>query len=252
MVEQYSRHINFNNIANFRDLGGYKAHGGRMIAWRKLFRSAEFVRMTEDDLNRLIREIGLSAILDLRSEFEVKNRGIGLISGAGIKYFNISFLDDGGKIEADERRYDNYTNIGQYYVGLIQEKSYARKIIEALEIIAEPDNHPLVFHCAIGKDRTGLLTAFILSALRVDDEDIIRDYTFSGPSANAVYQRMTSDPRTTAAANAFPRCFWDAPPESMALLLTTIKRDYGSTEGYLKENGADASLVKRLEKALLV
>jgi hypothetical protein len=38
----------------------------------------------------------------------------------------------------------------------------------------------------------------------------------------------------------------------MKLFLSTLKKEYGSTAGYLKANGADATLVNRLGKALLV
>jgi hypothetical protein len=41
-------------------------------------------------------------------------------------------------------------------------------------------------------------------------------------------------------------------PESMVLLLSVLKKEYGSVEDYLKKQGAEKSLVKRLEKALLV
>ena len=53
------------------------------------------------------------------------------------------------------------------------------KDLEALEIIAEPENHPLVFHCNAGKDRTGSLAAVVLGVLGVMDEDIIEDYALT-------------------------------------------------------------------------
>jgi protein-tyrosine phosphatase len=252
MTEKYPRHIKFDNILNFRDLGGYKARGGRKVAQHRIFRSAEFVRITAKDLDRLTKEIRLATIIDLRSEFEVKKYGLGLISRAGIKYFNVSFISDGGEKEANERRYKNYANMGQFYVELIQQKGYGRKIIEALEIIAEPENHPLVFHCAVGKDRTGLLAGVLLSALGAYDKDIIEDYTLSGPYMKELISQKDSRPEIAEGLKVLPAYFWDAAPESMALLLAALRNEFGSAEGYLKENGADSSLVKRLETALLV
>jgi protein-tyrosine phosphatase len=65
---------------------------------------------------------------------------------------------------------------------------------------------PLVFHCAAGKDRTGVAAALILSLLGVSDELIIEDYLLdqgetenllnsfhaggaSGPQGNSDFQQ---------------------------------------------------------------
>jgi protein-tyrosine phosphatase len=252
MTEKYSRHINFDNIPNFRDLGGFRAKGGRSVVRRRVFRSAEFSRVTKNDFKRLMGEIRLSAIIDLRSEFEVKRQGVGPISEAGLKYFNISFISDGGEKEANEGRYRNFTNMGQFYVDLVREKGYGRRIIEALKIIAEEKNHPLVFHCAVGKDRTGLLAAVLLSALGVRDENIIEDYALSDSYMKELISHKDSRPDIAEGLKVLPGYFWDAAPESMMLLLTTLRDEYGSTRGYLESMGAEPGLVGRLETALLV
>jgi protein-tyrosine phosphatase len=252
MAEQYSRQIIFEAVPNFRDLGGYKAHAGRRIAWRRLFRSAEFVNMTRNDFNRLTVEIGLASVIDLRSAVEIERHGMGLLSETGIKFHNISFLTDDLDRKADEQRYKDSSNMSEFYLFLVKNKQFGQRVVEALEVIAAPENHPLVFHCAIGKDRTGLLAAFLLSALGVADKDVIEDYALSGPPMQLIIKRLNSKPETAGFVTRIPAYFWDAVPESMALLLNALKQDYGSTEGYLKENGADASLVKRLENALLV
>ena len=61
-----SRHIHFESVPNFRDLGGYRTHDGRTVAWRRLFRSAALHRMSERDIARLREDIGPRAIIDLR------------------------------------------------------------------------------------------------------------------------------------------------------------------------------------------
>jgi len=251
MTEEYSRQIDLDNVLNFRDLGGYKARGGRTVVWRRLFRSAELANMTRNDFNRLTGDIGLAAVIDLRSAEERERQGIGLLSETSIKLHNISFLTDGGNKNSDEKRFTNFPNMGEFYVYLVGNGRFGQRIIEALEIIAAPENYPLVFHCAVGKDRTGLLAAILLSTLGVADEDIIADYAMSGPPMQVIIKRLSSKPETAGFVTRVPAYFWGAVPESMALLLATLKQEYGSTAGYLKKNGADSSLVKRLEKALL-
>ena len=38
MSQSYPRHIHFESVPNFRDLGGYRTHDGRSVAWRGVFR----------------------------------------------------------------------------------------------------------------------------------------------------------------------------------------------------------------------
>jgi len=252
MAKKYFRRIDFDSVENFRDLGGLGAKGGRKVAERRVFRSAELANMTRNDFDRLTNEIRLASVIDLRSAGERERQGTGMLAGTSVKFHHISFLADGGDPKADEKRFTEFPNMGHFYVYLIRKSRFGQQLIEALKIIASPENHPLVFHCAIGKDRTGLLAAMLLSVLGVADEDIIEDYALSGPAMQAVIQRLSSKPETAGMVTRVPAFFWEAAPEAMALLLDELKKEYGSAESYLKENGADSTLVKRLETALLV
>jgi len=252
MAKQFSRRIDFDSVENFRDLGGYKARGGRKVAQRRVFRSAELARMTRNDFDRLTKDIRLASVIDLRSAGERERQGTGMLAGTNIRFHHISFLANGGDPKADEKRFTEFPNMGHFYVYLIKKSRFGQQLVEALKIIASPENHPLIFHCAVGKDRTGLLAAILLSVLGVADEDIIEDYALSGPAMQAVIKRLSSKPETAGMVTRVPAFFWEAAPEAMALLLDSLRKEYGSTEGYLKENGADSSLVKRLGKALLV
>ena len=251
MTEKYNRHLKFNSVTNFRDLGGYGTRNGKEVAWRRIFRSGEFARINHDEYRRLTEEIGLATVLDLRSDLEIKRQGTGLPSESGIKYYNISFITDGGSREADEQRYRTFTDMGQFYLDITRDKGFGQRIVQALEIIAEPENHPLVFHCAIGKDRTGILAAMLLSSLNVSNKDIIDDYSLSGPYMEELLKTINDDPKMAEGVKALPAYFWKAAPESMTMFLMTLCRDYGSVADYLKAMGADNSLAKRLEKALL-
>lgn len=251
MTESSSRYIKFENVINFRDLGGYRARNGCTVAWRRLFRSGEFRNMTRNDLDRLTGEIGVTSVIDLRSNIEVERQGIGLLAGAGIRYHNISFIT-GGNREEDKRLFKMFTNMGQFYLHLVRHSEFGGRVVKTLEVIAEPENHPLVFHCAIGKDRTGMLAAVLLSLLGVAEKDIIEDYTLSEPYMDELLARLKNNPQKSDPPLDIPDYFWKASPESMKLFLSTLRKQYGSIEGYLKAQGADGSLTDRLEKALLI
>jgi protein-tyrosine phosphatase len=250
MTETYKRHLGFKSVSNFRDIGGYKTRKGQTVAWRRVFRSGEFRNMTQDDFKRLTNELGVVSVIDLRSGPELENNGKGLLEGSEIKYCNIAFMtdDDPG---ANASRYAHCTNMGEFYLEMARQKDYGQRITEALEVIADPKNHPIVFHCAVGKDRTGMLASVLLSLLGVAEKDIIEDYALSEPYMDELLARLKNNPQKNDPPLDIPEYFWKASPESMALFLTTLRQEYGSVEGYLKAMGMEPSLVKRLEKALL-
>jgi protein-tyrosine phosphatase len=252
MTGKLSRQINFQSIPNFRDIGGYRTNKGKTVAWRRIFRSGNLNRMTEEDFGKLKEEIRLATVIDLRSAEEIGRQGVGLHSQSDIRYHNISFITDGGNREADERRFRTFSNMGQFYMDIVRDKGFGRRIIQAMEVIAEEENHPLIFHCAVGKDRTGVLSAMLLSVIGVQDSDIIEDYTMSGLYIEELLQRISSDPKIAEAVKPLPDYFWTATPESIILFLTTLRQEYGSIPGYLELMGSDKTLVERLEKALLV
>jgi protein-tyrosine phosphatase len=250
MTEIYSRHLSFESVINFRDLGGYHARNGKTVAWRRIFRSGDLRHMTQGDFKKLKEEIRLVTVIDLRSGPEIENNGKGLLEGSEIKYCNISFMTDDDPGD-NASRYEHCTNMGEFYLEMARQKDYGKRIIEALEVIADSGNHPLVFHCAVGKDRTGILAAILLNLLGVEEDDIIQDYTLSEPYMDELLARLKNNPQKSDPPLDIPDYFWKASPESMKLFLSTISKEYGSIEGFLKAQGAQASLVRRLEKALL-
>jgi protein-tyrosine phosphatase len=246
-LPSYSREINFDKIINCRDLGGYRASGNHTVAWRRLFRSGYIHPMTDKDLKRLKEELKLTSVIDLRRNKRGQQKEVNLLNSAGIKYCNTPFFS----YQQEELNYD-FTNMGEAFLFRVRHKEYPKPIIAALEIIADPKNLPLLFHCGAGKDRSGVLAAFVLSILGVADKDIINDYTLSAPYMRDMVASMMNDPGTPEEEKNLPAYTWEATAESMALFLSGLKQEFGSARGYLEMNGADKSLFERLEKALLI
>ena len=142
--------------------------------------------------------------------------------------------------------------MGELYLYRIRQPEFGKRLVDSLVLIADRNNHPLVFHCSVGKDRTGVLAAMLLAAAGVIDEDIIHDYTLSAPFAPEIRDRTRNDPAAPPEVKALPDFQWEASAESMARFLALLRREYGSAASYLKAQGADNSLPQRLEEALLV
>jgi len=92
----------------------------------------------------------------------------------------------------------------------------------------------------------------LLAATGVIDEDIVHDYTLSAPFTPAIRDRMKNDPAAPPEVKELPDFQWEASAQSMARFLALLRREYGSAAGYLEAQGADDSLPRRLEEAVLV
>ena len=253
MSHPHPRHIHFESVPNFRDLGGYRTHDGSTVAWRRLFRSAALNKMNERDMARLEEDISPRAVIDLRRVRDPeKNPEVLFLEEIGVRYYSIPFRPDSAAYVNEEwKAYPSATNMGEIYLQRISEQPFGKRLVDALEIIAEGENHPVVFHCTAGKDRTGVLAAMVLTAIGIVDDDVVEDYTLSASLMNEIRVRITSDPETAQAVKDQPEYQWEASAESMAVFLSLLRREYGSAHGYLRANGADSSLVDRLKAALL-
>lgn len=246
-----NREIAFESILNFRDLGGYQTADGRKVAWRRLFRSGNLAEMTENDFSKFHKELGISVIIDLRSDFEIERQGLGKVASPGIVHRNVSFVREGGKKETNDRQLAGITHMGELYLNMVREPGFGEKVVEALEIVAGCNGSPLVFHCFAGKDRTGIMAAAVLGSLNVTDGDIAADYAMSAAYLKALRKKVNTD-KSDPNANKLPEYFWETGPELMSFFLAGIRKEYGSMRGYLLTHGAVAGLFKKLENQLLV
>jgi protein-tyrosine phosphatase len=248
----YPREIKFDAVGNFRDLGGYRTLDGHTTAWRRIFRSANLGEMTANDLDRMSNEVGLRAVLDLRGKSEVEKQGKGLLPVSKIAYYNVTLGSDDRGGPPHEEAYKDINNMGEFYFNMTRKEEVGKRMVKAFNVLSEPANHPLLFHCYAGKDRTGMLAAFLLSILNVSDEDICKDYALSTPYAEILRNRMKDETKTDEKPVKIPDFFWQATPDLIGIFLNAIRREYGSPREYLQKHGAEPSLFDRLGKILLV
>ena len=111
---------------------------------------------------------------------------------------------------------------------------------------------PAVFHCAAGKDRTGLLAAFILSILGVSEEIISADYgkTADGMKRLIEWAKVSQPELADAYAN-MPARFAASDPRAMAIILSDLNTKHGSVQNYLREIGVDEKVFTALRAELL-
>lgn len=118
----------------------------------------------------------------------------------------------------------------------------------ALEVIAAQEG-PVAFHCASGKDRTGLLAALVLALLGVPEEVIVEDFALTELATGRLLADWRADhPGQEPAWPGYGR----APAEVMRLFLAALTREHGSVRDYAADLlGADDTLVAALRENLL-
>ena len=191
---------------NFRDLGGYGARDGRSVRWRILFRSGSMAGLTSGDVDTLCT-FGIRTIIDLRSTNE-RLREPTLCAGAFMPamhardyVFKSSDLGQAlptGQMEAEEAR-------------LAFERTYALLPFQFADQYRQmfaqllADNAPLIVNCSGGKDRTGVASALLLTALGVPRETVIEDYLLSRPGAALIEAELDGSEGTSEMGRLFAR-----------------------------------------------
>ena len=241
------RHLGLEGASNFRDLGGYPTEDGRRVCWRRIFRSNHLGMLSEADLTRL-KPIGLKKVIDFRGHEEISRNAPCRVPDADLHVLSIdpgirprldARLAAGDALSAADTAAiicDIYRNYLQHYAGTF------RTLFEHLL----DDNTPLVFHCAAGKDRTGIAAALILLALGVPRSVILDDYLLTG-----LHWKVDAEHKT------------DLPPEVAKVLVSVdaaflhaafkaIDEDFGGIENYLGEQlGIDPLRQERLRALYL-
>jgi protein-tyrosine phosphatase len=168
------RHIQFEHLHNFRDLGGYRTQDGRTVGWGRVYRSDSLAKLRGADWDRFL-DLGVRTVIDLRYPWEIAAKGR-VPEDDALAYLNLSVEHrpyDQAEIdpEVDPWRYlaDRYAEVAL---------DGAEELRRALEVIACGDG-PVVFHCASGKDRTGLLAALVLALVGVAEDDIVADFALT-------------------------------------------------------------------------
>lgn len=228
--------LDLEGSANFRDLGGWRVAGGGRVRPGLLFRSDALHRLTPADVERLRGDLGIRTLIDLRSGHEVATEGRGPLAQPPVRYHHLPFFDGERRGAAAAPSAD----LGEIYFQML--RFAAKPIARALETLAASEA-PAVFHCAAGKDRTGVLAAVVLSALGVADEDVTLDYARTQAAMERVTARLRESDAYAYVFTELPPETLHARPETMRGLLARARAEWGSLHAYARWAGAaDAAL----------
>ena len=244
------RLIDLEGCLNFRDLGGYPTSDGRRLAWRRVYRSDGLHQLTAADVARLRGDLGLTDLIDLRSTAELTMDGRGPLEHEPMAFHHVPLFDGDrpSTFSLDMQRRMEEMSLADRYFGLVE--TAKEPIARVVRLIADAKGGA-VYHCAAGKDRTGVISAILLSALGVPEELIVADYALSQQNLDAIIERLNASEGYKEMFEHLPADTLHAEPETMLSLLAKLEDGYGSVAGYLESAGVGSDVVERLRANVL-
>lgn len=241
---------------NLRDLGGLPA-GDRSIRRGRLFRSGMTHAIPPEGLRHLATVRGVRTVIDFRNQNELEHDGVSAFEPAGIRHVHLPVI--GTTATTPESREVRVQRMRELMDGTLSWSVSYRNIIDQwgaayvrfFEALVQPDTLAAVFHCAAGRDRTGIAAALVLQSVGVADEVIVADYHATGghlqPHAHR-YARVASDLDMSIEEVAQ---LLMTRPEAMSEFLAYLGEQYGGAERYLVTNGLDRAVIAELRGRLL-
>lgn len=240
------RIITFTHLRNVRDLGGLATTDGRAIRPGLVYRSDGLHKLAgrhaAEDRERLAK-LGVRTVIDLRHGWEIEQQGRAPHDAAPAWHH----------LSIEHRSYDQYhqsfEDVARFFADrYVETAEDGREEIRAvLDLVADPQSAPVLYHCKGGKDRTGIITALILALLGVSEGDIVADYALTEavrPVLLAEWEAAGGKPLPPG-TGAFR-----APARAMELFLAGLAQNHGSVSGYIASTGADPDDLARRLRAL--
>lgn len=248
--------IQLQGCQNTRDLGGIKTKDGRKIKEKKLIRSGALFSATESDLHILTQQYDLKAIIDLRTIPEMEGKPDPQIEG--VAYYANPVLEEfedqktGEKVKNMPKKNplqdaidranglpdDTKGFMKSIYPQLVEREHCIQAYKNFFQYLLKQEDGAILWHCSEGKDRVGVGTMLLLTALGVDMEEIKRDYIYTN---NCIYDEVTMllGAVSRLASNRLLEekimYMLTVDPEYLEEVLSSIEKRYGSVEKFLQE-----------------
>jgi protein-tyrosine phosphatase len=228
LIEQLAEEI------NFRDMGGVSTEDGDAVVSGRLYRCGLPTYLPPDTRAAIESVLDVRSIIDIRRLDEIDTHPPAEFDVATVHRLPLS--PAGVPLIVDPE--DTFESVAAWYW---RQLTFGGDTVRRVfELLAEQHEGAVVIHCHAGKDRTGVITALILTVLGVPRKTILADYAASGRNTNDSFFAT------------LPPKYSHAHPEIMAVLLDRVDQEYGSVEGYLKAVGVGDDTIDAIRRRYLV
>lgn len=250
MTDLHSRVLPIPGATNIRDLGGYRTSDGHLTQWRRVLRG-DSPHLLTDAGNDALRKAGLRSLIDLRSDHELAHEPNPFNGSTEVAYHPLPLFDDLAPAMTGIRDRDNGQDdlLYEFYLQALGEKAAAVRAV--LTTIAEAPEGTVMFHCTVGKDRTGIIAALLLGAADVERGDIVADYAMTQTQIAPLIERLLAATRANGGDVATHARFLRCEAPTMEATLDHILARHGSIKGYLGDIGLTAGEINALKDRLL-
>lgn len=251
--------IDLEGAVNVRDLGGLPTGDGGQTVPGRLIRADNLQELSPSDVRRLVRDIGLTTVVDLRSSAELASEGPAPLGAVpGLRHVHHPVVPELGsatdavaealllKQDQDRSRFPSDPACG-HYLGYLEDRP--DQVVGAVRSIAHDQGTALV-HCAAGKDRTGVVVALALIAAGVRPQAVVADYAASGERTQAILSRLRRSPTYARDIDSLPAQAHRPRPETMAAFLEQMDARYGGVTRWLTDHGLRAGELSLLQAKL--
>ena len=243
-----TRDLEWEGALNVRDLGGIALADGGETRYGVLVR-ADNIRLLTDAGWRSLAAHGVARIVDLRWPEELDDDPPSAVDIDVVHVSLLGVLDP--DFSDDIRDYMAVDDPAGYwaiaYTRIL--RAFAPNFAVVLAAIADAPDGAVVFHCAGGKDRTGLVAALLLRLAGAPIEEIAGDYALT-----AERRAVSPDSWVEAAPDDDERerrlFMQHTPAEAMQGALEELEREHGTAEAYLAHAGLDEARIDRLRERL--
>lgn len=246
--------VRLTTVHNFRDVAGpgYALHPSGTMARGLVYRSTAL--LVDDDDLRVLEELGVSTVVDLRTGAEITKQPD--VVPAGAEYHAIDVLcgnssaatfSGAGTLSVESARSEMATTYDRFVLGDQERAAFGR----AVHAVAASSG-PAIVHCTAGKDRTGWISAVLQLLAGVREEDVIADYLLTSElSADFVASIRTyvqaEMPDHLEAINVLI----GVEESNLRRSLDAMDREFGDVRRYLVEGtGLEDALVDELGSRL--
>ncbi|GAB3842486.1 tyrosine-protein phosphatase [Nesterenkonia populi] len=250
-------------LVNIRDLGGIKVDDG-VVRPGWLWRSDDPTLSPQDEI-RSLADQGVTAVLDLRSTPESQASPHAAAEALGMRAHHLPLAEAAVNPMALVKAAPSMKSprdVGRWYASLV--RSHSQEVVQGLSVMAGNDGGTL-FHCAAGKDRTGILAGVVLTLLGAPRDVVVEDYSRTEQNLTAIFARLaeaayikgrasaaeiSEDERKAQEFFASDHPLLGATPESMDAMLTELGGQSGLMELVGAHRQADP-LAERLHAKLV-
>jgi protein-tyrosine phosphatase len=244
-----TRWIDCTDVDNLRDLGGLPVKEGGAVRRGVLYRASTLQEASPGDVDTITRILSIRTVIDLRRTDEFERDAAGPWTATDVELIHLPMAGpDRAMVSSNPQPRTVDVDLAGAYAGFLV--SGGPSIVAAARLVADTARRPLLFHCAAGKDRTGVLAAILLDAVGVPRSSIADDYALTGPRMERVRARLTRLGYYRHMPHVDDRWFC-ADADTMRAFLIQLHEDHGGGAAWLRRQGLTDLELAALRDALI-